>query len=264
MPDGSFIYANYLENVKVAENALAVYDSHPRHNAVNHLIHRHTAVSSTVASAANPGDYDLILADASSFSNNDLIQIGNGSETNNQFFYTVISKSVNTLTLDAPLDSNVSIGALVEIIEANMNVNGAVTPVVFKIEAPLGIKWHLTRLMISMTMGTAGDLSKFGNLAALSRGVHIRGYIGGVYRTLTNWKTNEDIHRDFYDFSFDDRAGGGGIYGLAGRGTFTRLGVAVPLDSSVSQDDRLEVIIQDNLTGLLSFYLNGQGYVDAD
>lgn len=122
---------------------------------------------------------------------------------------------------------------------------------------------HITRILFSMVHTTAGDMGKFGNLPPLTRGVLVRAFYKrtGEYKTVTNWKINQDIANDMYDVRFDSRAGGGGDFGTSGRWTLTSAGIVAELEPG-TPIDFIEVLVQDNLTGLTSFTMNVQGHTE--
>ena len=102
----------------------------------------------------------------------------------------------------------------------------------------------------------AMDDGKFGGLNALPNGVVIRLFTNGVYQTLTHWKSNADLKDDMYDVTYSAKAPTG-QHGLSSRWTFTKGGFVADLDGTTG--DYLEVLIQDDLTGLLDFEVKGQG-----
>ena len=142
-----------------------------------------------------------------------------------------------------------------------MAVNGSVTPVVFKHR--LGTpstpsETDITRMIITCTATSTIDLSKFGDLPALIRGIVFR-KVNGSKENIFNAKTNADIANIMYDFTvYDSSNPAQGLDGFTARLTFagqSKLGVSL----RVAQDENLEMLIQDDLTGLdsLSVILEG-------
>ena len=65
---------------------------------------------------------------------------------------------------------------------------------------------------------------------------------------------------DMYDVLYSDKAPAGNN-GTNGRWTFTKAEVVAELDGDASPIQKLEVLVQDDLTGLISFTMRGQGRV---
>ena len=253
----NFIYARYDPLPVVVQGAMGTFHKDVYHQAINKAFHLHTGIISTLAVATAVEDRTIELVDASSFLVGDALAFNGGFLIPS--FPVVTAKAGNILTLDRLLDRALPAGEEVGTVETDMAVTGSPSsPVIYILEPPQGAIWYITRLIFSMTHGSAGDLGLFGDLAALTNGVTLRVRLDGVYSTITNWKVNSDIKRDFYDVDFDTRSGGSGVAGTSGRGSFDKLNVAVELDGN--KGDQLELMIQDDLVGLVHYELNGQGY----
>jgi len=244
--------------------ALNVHHADVHMMMFNELFHRHTGTDTTIAVAVVAGDTGFEVADASGFSVGDYMQLSNGIvETT---FPRITSILGNIIIGDRPLDQDMPVGADVSQVQVDMNVSGTLAnPVIFTVNPDNTEHWHIVSFILSATFSTEADDGKFGNLAALTNGCTLRGYNGtaGVYRTFTNWKTNSDIKLDMYDLPYTDKAGGGGsTYGMNGNGDIrNRTGFAPKLDAVAG--DRLELLIQDDLSGLASFKLKTQGHVEG-
>lgn len=110
-----------------------------------------------------------------------------------------------------------------------------------------------------MTDATAMDDGTFGGMSALTNGVVVRVLNNGAYRNGACWKTNADIANDMYDFSYVAKPPAGTGYGARGRWTFTNAEVVIELDGTTG--DRLEVLVQDALSSLVTFTMKGQGRI---
>jgi len=242
---------------------LNIHDADVHNIPINQDFHQHLGVTSTltVATASDGSDNTITVANGALFSVNDHIQLGLDAE-HTGVHYHIQAIATNVLTLDAYVDEEWDIGTVIETITSDMNVNASLaSPETFIIKPHVGEIIHVTRILISMTQSTAGDLGLFGNLAALTNGVLIRVKASGQYGSFTNWKANADLKNDMYDVEFDTRSGGGGTYGTSGRGSFSRIGVAVRLDGS--QGDQMEIILQDDVSGLTSFAIKAQGHIEG-
>ena len=164
-----------------------------------------------------------------------------------------------SLTLDRPTDLAYDTTAVIERVSENIAVDGTTT-VISSIEPPPDEVWHITRLVLSMLDATSMDDAKFGGITALQNGVTIRENKDTGYHTLTNWKANSDMVEDYYDLNYADKAGSG-LFGLRGRWTFKNGGAIVKLDGSLGE--KLEILIQDDLTGLVHFGVKAQGHEEG-
>jgi len=229
---------------------------------VNELFHRHEGTITTVAADSLAGDYSVTVADSTGLIALDHIQIENGViETS---FPQIISVVGNVLNLDRPLDNAFYIGDTVEKVEFNMAVDGSVTPVSFRLIPDKDQTWHVVRFLFSMTHDSAGDLGLFGNLDPLVFPIILRGYNATTnqHRTFTSWKTNAEIKNDMFDVEFDTRSSGGGTFGTSGRGSI-KLGAGAAPHLDGAAGDYLELLVQSDLTGLISFNLKAQGHIEG-
>ena len=243
--------------------AIDIHNADVHREIVNRVFHLHTGVITTFAADAPAGSTEIELASATGFAVNDYMHIENGVVE--QVHPRINSLVGTTATLDRPLDNEFVIGDSIEKSILSMNVLGSLaSPVSFKVIPSSSEVMHLTRILIEMTHGTAGDNGLFGDLPALLNGVVLRRYDGttGTYATFTNWKTNSDIVTDTGDVNYAQRSSGGGEYGTNSEGKFSDAGAIVYLDGSVG--DYIEVLIQDDLTQLNSFRIKAQGHFEGD
>ena len=247
--------------ISSADGALDVHTAHVHTNGVVRKFHRDTGVLSTLDGAVASGATTMILVSGTGF------LVGNTIATHidvigaYQSFYVITAISTNTITLDRPVDRAIATGSTIHVTEIDLSssVGTLSSPVIYRVAPEATAGWHITRLIITMSHTSAGDLGLFGNLTKLTNGVLIRGNNDGAYGNITNWKDNADIKIDFFDLEFDTRSGGGGTYGTSGRGTFTKLGMVIELVGSSTQS--LEILVQDDLTALSSFEISAQGHV---
>ena len=224
--------------------------------------HLHTGILSTLAVATNPDGSDTTIevepGDGALFTENDVIQISNGIYEPSHPIIKIITGDV--LTLDRRVDHGHEVGTTVEIVHTDLNVQGSLTaPVEYIIRPDSNDVIYITRLVLSMIHGSAGDMGLFGDLPPLSNGMMMRLRRNGQYLTLTNWKDNDEIKDDMFDVTFDSRASGGGSWGTSGRWTFARFGVELRLDGSTN--DQLEVYVQDDLRLLDHISIKAHGHI---
>lgn len=182
------------------------------------------------------------------------------------FYQGVILSSVVNgtdwdVTLDTPLDfAYTTLGGCSER-NINLAVDGSVTAVEFvvsPVNLTAGTEWDVTRLLGSMLDSSSMDDGLFGALPALTNGMYFR-IENGVFKNLLNIKTNGDWRIRMFDVDYSAKAPAG-QYGLSFRKTYagqSKSGVTL----RIKDDDRIVVVVQDNLTGLDSFRIVVQGHV---
>lgn len=178
-------------------------------------------------------------------------------------FYTgeLLAINGNVLSLDTPLDFNFSTSGVVVPSTRDLNVDGSITPQVFSIRAGAtsGLSLGISRLMIHMETAGQVDLNKFGDLTALTNGIVVR-RVDGTTRNIFNVKTNGEMRNLCFDWTADIASNPSqGQNGVGFRYTFAgqdKHGVAVRLDPG----DELQIIIQDDLTGLDKFRIIAEGH----
>lgn len=231
---------------------------------INDNFHRHTAVNTTLTVAVNIGDTSITVASSVGFAVGDFIQIG-GHDTADFTATKIIAIVGNVISINRPLGNTRTVGSAVQQIVVNLaSASGSIaSPQSYTIIPSSTQVWHVERLMIEMVHSSAGDLSLFGNLTALTNGVVVRRYDGttATYSTYTVWQSNEDIYLDTGSIQFLTRSGGGGSYATVAFGAFSDIGVTVKLDGS--KGDYLQLLVQDNLTAMTSFRAKAQGHLEG-
>jgi hypothetical protein len=176
--------------------------------------------------------------------------------------FDVLAINGSILTLDSPIDAAYPIGSFVDISFTDMSVNGAVTPQVFGVRG-LGIvpgidlTVDFTRIIMTCFTASAVSLAKFGDLAKLLRGLVLRNRNGETFN-IFNVKDNGEIAGIALDWiPYTTINPQQGQHGFTVRLTFTKLGVVQRL--AMGQD--LEIIVQDDLTGLTSLEIFAEGHV---
>ncbi len=243
------------------DTALAVHIEHLHQTPWLHPFVSMTATTDTLNGAIAVGAKTLVLNDATGFNVGDCINIsppGQHSHT-----YRIITVIVtNTLTINAGTDVAYADGSGVTVVVSDMAVNGAVTPVVFSADPSTGEKVDIMRMMFAIASGSAPDDGKFGDLAALTNGVHFRRNInnGESFLTLGVWRKNADMKLDMFNVEYTSKAGGGN-HGTNGRWSiFDGTGAVLNVDEE--NNEAVEMVIQDDLTNLVSFNASMQGHIE--
>lgn len=172
----------------------------------------------------------------------------------------------NNITLDTPLDFEFHAGDSVQPLTRDMDVDGSTTAQSFIISGAgpsSDVEIDITRIMISLETSGAVDLNKFGDLTKLTNGIVLRKTNSDV-RNIWNVKSNGEIANLCYDYDphlasnpAQGQNGANFRYSFAGQ---DKHGVAV----RVSTGEALELIIQDDLTGLNSFRIIAEGHIVTD
>lgn len=220
----------------------------------------------TLASATIPGDYDIVLDNATGLNVNDYIGLFQNSTNPNEYFGNIKSISSNTLTMYTPLDAVFDpVGNSPELFELNdgMAVDGSSTPRIFSLINVNELATDITRIIIHITDGSSMDDGKFGSLSALTAGCVLRKkYADGSFINYFTVRTNGELGEIAYDKSYDSKAPSG-VFGVSVRLTFagqSKIGAVVRLE----QTEELQMIIQDNLSSLSSFTMSVQGHISDE
>lgn len=254
-----------LENITSYRGSLNVNNSWVNRKIVNESFHEHDSAVTNPTTGITAGDTAVTADSVVGFSVGDVVKIeedvaGLGIQEIGVLTITIIAGSV--ITFDRPISNNYTTAATIERVVTNMAVNGSLaSPVIFQIDPPLGTVWQFTRILFNITDQTAMDDAKFGGITALTNGVSLRATTAaGRTVTFANWKSNSDMKLDMFDVDYSTKAPSG-FFGLTGRWTFTKAEVVAELDGDASPIQQLEVLIQDDLTGLDTFTMRGQGRV---
>lgn len=210
---------------------------------------------------ANPtviDSYDVVVADAS------LVTVGNVVTLQNKqrgFQGKVLSKVGNILTLDSPFDYVFPIeGTAIREGKTSLNVNGSVTPITVIFKPTTGVMWDIYSIALSIVDNTAMDDSLFGGLPSLTKGIVLR-KTDGESRSYFNIKSNGGFSTRG-DLIYSEKAPSG-YYGLTFIKDFPKtVGVAIRLNGD--KGEQLELIIQDDLSGIFSFTALCRGHIVED
>ena len=221
-----------------------------------------TALTNAVAINDTSFDVDSVA----SISVGNYLGVFSGTSEEGRFYFAeVLGVAGTTITVDTPLDFAYDAGDPVISRTREMNINGAVTSQTFSVTngtTSSVITIDITRIMFSMILSTSGDDGKFGNITSLTKGLVFRRTNGDI-RNLFNIKDNGELRALCFDLVYPLRSGGGGDFGMGARYTFAgqdKHGVALRL----MPGDSLDIIIQDDLTGLNSFRMVAPGHITFD
>lgn len=250
-----------VEAIRSFKGSINVHQSDVHFVPVNRTFINFDAVSTTISTAADAGDTAIIVANTAGFAptNNIFIHDGSSEEPDSPVITNVAAGAPGTLTLDRPLDNDYSTAATVELVVTDMTpqVGSLAAPISFKVAPPAGEVWHILRINLSATDGTANTDDKFGGIGALTNGMVIRQNLSTGFKTVTNWKNNADIKLDLFDLPYNSVAGPS-LDGMNGRFTFKKLDFVVELNGT--NGDYLEILVQDDITAQTTFIIKAQGH----
>lgn len=220
--------------------------------------------STTLTDTTAIDDTYIIVTDTTGVSNSELIIVFS-SETGRVYFGSIISKNIDTVFLDTPLDSSFPIGSDVDFALTNMAVDGSSIPQIFGLRGtsegePIGEAFDITRIVFKCTTSSAVDLSKFANIDKLINGLLLRKR-DGTYQNIFNVKDNGELAGIMFDFTVyaaDNPAQG--IDGFVGRLTFagqSKIGVTIRLQAG----EDLEFIISDALQAITLLEAVAEGHI---
>jgi len=133
---------------------------------------------------------------------------------------------------------------------------------VLYIEPPTAQDFHIMRMIVYVEDTGAFDADKYGNNITLTNGIEVR-TVGahGITADLTAGKpvlTNSHWARYCHDIRVDDF--GTGNETLSVRWTFEKSGK--PIILSGTDNERLEIVLSDDFSGLVSHLFLVQGTID--
>ena len=214
----------------------------------------------TLASQSAINDEIIMVTSATGFVVGQYLTIYN-ADANRVYFGHILAINGLNISLDTFIDFAFPSGSFISVGNTNMAVDGSVTVKKFGIRNPSGtdipLKYDITRLIFNCLTNATVDLSKFGDIiGGLVKGVVVR-KIDGEFRNIFNAKTNAELKNLMYDFDIQ-AASGNQQDGFTGRITFageSKMGAVIRL----SEYEDLEILIQDNLSSLVSFTMISQG-----
>jgi hypothetical protein len=217
-----------------------------------------TISAPTVASGVDAGDLEYTFeatAGHGIVATDEILLLDTAADKS--FYAEVLNVAVNTITVDRPIDHLFPTATtLGRIVTTEMAVDGSVTPQIFSLRAG-AVPVDSVRFLITMTDDTSMDDSRFGGIAALTRGLVLR-IVNSFQKTIFCFKSNQEIKQFCYDVSYSDRAPAGS-FGLVARISFggqSKHGVVL----RISDDDVIQWVVQDDLTELTSLKVSVQGH----
>ena len=227
----------------------------------------HLLQATTISAPVAVGDKTVTLVSVTDVSAGKILTFFNPTSVRFMYARCVGAPVGNVVTLDRFFDFAYPAGSYCDVSDANLTVNGSVTPVLYGIRnnagavPPPGIELTLdvTRIIFQCITTALPELDMFGDIAGgLLNGLHVRRR-DGEYYNIFNAQTNGEIAGITYDFSVYEAAKFG-VNGFISRLTFAgqnKMGVAIRL--AINED--MEIIVQDDLSSLLRFTIVAEGSI---
>ena len=177
----------------------------------------------------------------------------------------VIGVAGTAITLDTPLDATYPAGSSVNATITNMAVDGSTTRQVFGVRSAdlagaIPIAVDITRIIFYCLTTSTVDLSKFGDLPALVRGLVLRKK-NGLTSNVFNIKSNGEFEGLTLDWKpYDAQNANQGQHGFSCRLTFNgkdKLGVTQRLEPG----EDIELLVSDALQTLILLECYAEGSV---
>lgn len=247
--------------------AIDIHDSDVHSAAINHYLWRDLATYTLAADVAAQSTQVTFTSVVGIVAGSDFHFNDTATGAHDHTFATVTAIAGNDVTFNRPLDeSYLAASTVVTRISRNMNVTGSLAaPIKFRVRPTVGQIWHGLSLSFAMTDQTAMDDATFGGLPALTNGVAVRFYdiTAGRYNTYSFWRKNSDFFLDCFGPEYTTKAPSG-FYGYRGK-LFVKesYGAIVKLYNTAEQVTELEVLIQDDLSGLDSFEMTLHAHIEG-
>lgn len=214
----------------------------------------------TTATVATQGQYSVDLDPGHGAAIGDIII----SKTAENYVQALITNVVgDTITVNTPWSRTFPIGTTVELGSPDLNVLGSTaSPVIFHIDPSTVQNIDITRIIINIIDDNNMDFTTFGGLTALTNGCALRKKnADGNFTNYFAWRSNDELIERSFDHTFQSKFGGGS-HGFVARSTWAgqdKRGVAIRVNGANLEE--LQILVQDDLTGLDKFRVVAQGHI---
>jgi hypothetical protein len=249
------IFSNQPGSIPTASNPLPVNIQDKTSEIIDLYVCKINGTTNPT-SGINVDDKQVTVANNTGAVVGDCINI----QENGHYSQSIISNVAgNIISFSSPIDYAYTTSAIVYFGEWDLaTANGSVTPQIFHICPPDGVKYDIYAISISIEDNTVMYESKFGGITALTNGLIGRvtdGYTKNLFLVTNNGGFRE------YGFitEYPDKVPTGS-YAFWGNKQISRdNGVAIRLNGTT--EDKIEIIVQDDLTGLSKFAITVHGHV---
>ena len=139
---------------------------------------------------------------------------------------------------------------------ADMNVNGSVTPVVFSVSPPAGEVWRIASWSLYVQDGGTFDAEKWGNGITMTNGLVPMVNYGGTSYDLLDFPLINSGDLSSVSDGINHYAFGAGDEIITAEWSFVANGQYLRL----TENDAIQIVVNDDLTGLTKQYSLIKGY----
>lgn len=254
--------------IKLEENGAVAVQIQDQHSPALIVPMNKVANTTTSVGAVAIDDNTVDVANVAGFVDGAFITVVNAAANRYYTAKQVGAISGSTVTLDTPFDFAFPDGSQVTNGSIDMAVDGSITTQVFSLRAAdpgIPVEIDITRIIFKCLTATAVSAEKFGDLTELTNGIVLRkASTVDPYYNIFNVKSNLELAGIMYDFTVYEAINPTqGTDGFVGRLTFAgqnKIGVSV----RVGPNDDLELLVQDDLSGLVVFEITVEGHVVED
>lgn len=247
--------------------ALNIHNADVHQTPINHYFYQNLGAY-TLSLPINAQDSSMTLTSVTGIVAGSRLHLTDSSNLNHDHdLLLVISVVGNVVSVNRPIDKAYAV-ATTSVTRVNIDINTSGTvaaPQVYTLLPSPGEVWHLTSMDFSMTDATAMDDSTFGGLVQLTNGVVVRQHdvMNNSYETFSHWRYNSAFNVDGFITNYASKAPSG-VYGYSGSLDFNqRYESIVRLANTATEVVQMEVLVQDNLTGLSTFRMKVHGHIET-
>jgi hypothetical protein len=212
----------------------------------------------TLAAPISVDDTTFTVTAGHSIIVGDVVELAEGKHLYQALALGVVG---NVITIDCVFDRDFTIAASGVNGTGNMALDASGGTETFRVTPKnlVSTEWDIVRVIFAMTDDSSMDDGTFGGIAALTNGVVLRAHNSND-KNVFNVKTNGDFALRSFDAEYADRVPAG-QFGFRSRRTFggqDKNGIVIRLDSDVN--DEIQLLLRDDLSGLLTFEAVAQGH----
>lgn len=221
--------------------------------------------STTLASGATKGTRTITVTSSTGIAVGSYLILFNATDGHFGFYKVTSIAGAPVITVDSELEYSFAAGTDVDVATVALNVDGSSTSQVFGIRGdtsgePVDVCVCINKIVAVCVVTTKPDYSDFGDITALTNGVLLRKRNGDT-QNIGAAKTNIELASQAGRWQLLESSISG--YGFIADFEFAgENNLNTPI--IIKPGDDLEIVIQDDLTGLISFSCVAFGRVKAD
>jgi hypothetical protein len=223
---------------------------------INLYLYR-TIATPILTATVNPDDRTIYVDSIASILPGDAITFYEGINFS-QSLVDSTQSAPNRINLKSPMDLTYSTSAIVEIGDTNANLDGSGVIQELCIGPPSGASFDIYSMTMTITDNVVMDSAKYGGISSLNNGIVLRAE-NSIKRNFALIFNNIGFAQQGSTTIYDDKAPAG-FYGVRHSiNVRESAGVALRLDGITN--DKIKLLIQDDLRGLNSSFMTVLGHV---